>query len=109
MRHFNFLILFFMSMTLHADVYEENCKNCHFQQRQMQMFMSRYTLKYSSEERIKQAIFDFLKDPKEGRSVMPLGFLSRWGVKEKTALSDKELKFAIDRYFDEYNLKRLFK
>lgn len=106
MRYIVILVLFF-SLNIFGNDFEENCKKCHFQERQLEMFMSRYTLKYSSEKRIKKAIFDYLKNPLEENSVMPQGFLRRWKVKEKTDLDDKILKKSIDIYYERYNLKRL--
>jgi hypothetical protein len=36
---------------------------------------------------------------------MPNGFLRRFGIKEKTTLSDKILKEDIDTYYKKYNFK----
>jgi len=106
MRNFNFLILLFAS-NLFSDSFEHNCRNCHFQESQLQMFMSRYTLLYSSEKRIKKALYEYLQNPIEKNSVMPKGFLNRWGVKEKSLLEEKELMKSIDEYYEKYNLKQL--
>jgi hypothetical protein len=40
---------------------------------------------------------------------MPLGFLSRFDIKDKTKLNDEELKEAIDIYYEKYNLLQLIK
>jgi hypothetical protein len=73
------------------------------------MFIAKYTLKHSNEEDIKKAIFDYLKDPQAKNSVMPFGFINRWGVKEKIDLSDDILKKSIDQYYKKYNMHKLLK
>ncbi len=112
MRNIKFLIpllIFIQTTQLTANSFETNCKKCHFQTRQLQMFISKYTLKYSSEHKIKEAIFKYLKNPTKDNSVMPVGFLNRFGIKEKSNLDDNELKNAIDIYYKEYNLKNIIK
>ncbi|MGD9624908.1 MAG: hypothetical protein AB7U51_09635 [Arcobacter sp.] len=96
-------------MNLNADSFEENCLVCHKNNKQFQTFMSKYILKYSSEKRVKQAMFEFLKEPNIDNSIMPRGFTMRWGLKEKTTLSDDELMEALDIYYERFNLKKVFK
>ena len=105
MRYIKIFITLLICVNLNANSFEKNCKNCHFQTRQLEMFISKYTLKYSSEDRIKKAIFKYIKNPSIQTSVMPRGFLNRWGVKEATTLDDIELKNSIDSYFKRYNIK----
>jgi hypothetical protein len=69
------------------------------------MFLERYEEKYGSEKEVKKAILEYLKNPKKENSIMPNGFLRRFGVKEKTTLSDKELKNSIEIYYQMYSLK----
>jgi hypothetical protein len=94
---------------LNADVFENNCMSCHTNNTQLKMIISRYTLKFSSEEKIKEAIFNYLRNPSKELSSMPLGFLSRFEIKEKSQLSDQELKKAINIYYEKYNLLQLLK
>jgi len=77
MRYINFLVFIFL-LNLNANSFEKNCKSCHFQEGQLQMFISRYTLKYSSEIKIKKAIYEYIKNPSKENSVMPRGFLNRF-------------------------------
>ncbi len=69
------------------------------------MFMKKYTLKYSSEVKIKKAIFEYLKNPSIEKSVLPYGFLNRFGIKEKSSLEDKELNKMVDIYYEKFNIK----
>jgi len=107
MRYIRVLII--LSTLLVADSYESKCKSCHTMEHQLQQFMHRYTLKYSSEKRIKKALFEYLKNPKAPNSIMPMGFINRWGVKKATTLDDKSLKEAINTYYHRYNLKKIWK
>ncbi len=101
-------VLFFILLTplLYGDSFERNCESCHFQQMQLQIFMSKYTLKYSSQDKIEKAIFKYLKNPTQETSVMPFGFLNRFGIKDKTFLKDVELQKSINEYYKRYNLKQ---
>ncbi|MEA2029091.1 MAG: hypothetical protein U9N49_08960 [Campylobacterota bacterium] len=107
MRYIRVLIL--LSVLLQANVYESNCKSCHAMEHQLQKFMHRYTLKYSSETGIKKALFEYMKNPTANNSIMPMGFINRWGVKKATTLDDKSLQEAINTYYRHYNLKKIWK
>ena len=109
MRNITIFITLFFCVSLYADSFKKNCESCHFQTRQLEMFISKYTLKYSSEKRIKKAIFDYIKNPSIQTSVMPRGFLNRWGIKTKIDINDDELKKSIDRYFRIYNIQSKIK
>lgn len=104
----NILVIFFCSL-LSADEFETNCLNCHQNQTQLKMIMGKYTLKFSSEKKVKNAIFEFLKNPNQEKSAMPSGFISRFGIKEKSNLSDEVLKKSIEQYYKKYNLTQYIK
>lgn len=103
------ILLIFSFITLYANSYENNCLSCHQNEKQLGVFMKRYTLKYSSEEKIKKAIFRFLKNPTQNRSIMPFEFIQKWGFKDASILNDEELRNSIDIYYKEYNLKSYIK
>ena len=67
-------------------------------------YFYRYLLEYSSEEDVKKAMFEFLKNPTKEKSLMSESIIKRFGLKKKTRLSDNELKEALDIYWSEYNL-----
>jgi hypothetical protein len=71
--------------------------------------MAKYTLKYSSEKFIKKALFKFLKNPTSNKSIMPYSYIIKYGFKEDSNLNDKELKQAIDTYYEKYNLQLFIK
>ncbi len=110
MRYIKILIVsLVLLINLNANEFETNCLSCHKNTKQLQMFMSKYTLKYSSERQIKTAMLNYLKNPKIDNSVMPNGFIMRWGLKEKTTLSDEKIIEALDVYYKKFNLKKVFR
>lgn len=98
-------IIFFLATILNASSFEENCLKCHANSYQFNMFMKKYTLKYSSDSKVKEAIFEYLKNPSFEKSVLPYGFLNRFGIKEASSLDTQELKSMIDIYYEKYNMK----
>ncbi|MDX9742924.1 MAG: hypothetical protein RBT59_03830 [Arcobacteraceae bacterium] len=104
MHHYTKIIIFtfLISHSLFGGNFEKNCLECHFATEQLKMFLERYEEKYGSEKEVKKAIFEYLKNPKKENSIMPNGFLRRFGVKEKSTLSDKELKSTVEIYYQMY-------
>lgn len=89
----------------YGDVYENNCIACHSKLPvSIDKYFYRYLLKYSSETKLKKAMTDYLKNPAKDTTIMPEAFISRFGIKEKTDLNDKELKEAIDKYWEIYKV-----
>ncbi|MCK4737696.1 MAG: hypothetical protein KAT10_03980 [Sulfurimonas sp.] len=99
------LLILILSSFLNASLFEEECLYCHTNDFKFNMMMKKYTTKYSSEKRIKKAIFEYLKNPTKDKSVLPLGYINRFGIKEKTELDDKTLREMIDIYYKQFNLK----
>ena len=100
-----FILTILCIVTLSASSYEDNCLECHSSEFRFSMFMQKYTIKYSSEKRIKEAIYSYLKNPTMENSVLPFGYLNRFGIKEKSQLDDKVLRDMINIYYEKYNMK----
>ncbi len=98
-------ILLLLTLSLNATSFKQNCLKCHSNEFQLAMFMKKYILKHSSEKRVKKALYSYLKNPTYKESVLPYGFLNRFGIKEKSSLNDDELQKMIDVYYDRYNIK----
>lgn len=97
------LILFFGF--LKASSYENNCVACHKDLPvTIDKYFYRYLLKYSSEKAVKKAMKEYIKTPSKDTTIMPEAFISRFGVKKATTLSDKELEKALDEYWDIYKV-----
>ena len=98
-----FIVLF--STLLNAIVYEENCLSCHQKLPvSIDKYFYRYLLKYSSEKDVKKEILTYLQNPSKEKSVMAKAFISRFGVKERSLLSQEDLKKAIDIYWERYKV-----
>ncbi len=67
--------------------------------------MKKYTLKYSSQKRIKEAMFNYLKEPNATKSILPAEYTNKFGVKQRSSLDDETLKEMIDIYYQKYNLQ----
>ena len=63
-----------------------------------------YLLKYSSEEAVKLAMIDYLKNPNKDTSVMSKDYIRRFGAKRATPLNDQELEMAVDYYWNKYKI-----
>ena len=105
-----FLILFLIISSLYAqrnedDIYETNCIRCHSKLPvTIDKYFYKYLLKYSSEKDVKQAMFDYLQNPSVEKTIMAESFITRFGIKKKTNLSDEKLKEALDIYWNEYKI-----
>ena len=100
-----FLLLISLVLTLNAGVYKTNCVACHKKLPvSIDKYFYRYLLKYSSEKDVKKAMLHYLKNPKKEESVMAEAFISRFGVKKKSTLSNKELKKALKSYWKKYKV-----
>ena len=87
------------------NIYERNCVTCHNRiPVSIDKYFYGYLLEYSSEKDVKEAMFEFLKNPTKEKSLMSESIIKRFGLKKKTRLSDTELKEALDIYWSEYNL-----
>jgi len=115
MKHF-LAILIFSTTLLHAKsintknstkkyIFENNCMACHKQLSfNLKQIYFDYLLKYSSENAVKLALIDYLKKPNKDTSIMTKEYIRRFGLKKPTILSDKDLKKAIDYYWNIYKV-----
>ena len=86
-------------------IYEQNCMKCHKQMSlSMQKIFMRYLLKYSGEVSVKSALYDFLKNPNYFTSALRKDQIARYGLKNKTTLTDAQLREAIDIYWEKYKI-----
>jgi vacuolar-type H+-ATPase subunit C/Vma6 len=97
-------------VTLHADVYNDNCMKCHKNLPvDIDKFYYRYLLKYSSQQSVKDAMIKYLKNPDINTTIMPKSFIRRFGVKKPTTLNDEKLHKAIDIYLKKYKVSNRLK
>lgn len=94
----------FLSL-LDGSTFKENCLSCHEKDFKFNMILKKYTQKYSSERKIKEAIFEYLREPSVEKAILPYEYINRFGIKEKSELDDKTLREMIDIYYEMFNLK----
>lgn len=103
-----FLLIVFsilMTVSLPASVYENNCVGCHEELPvSIDKYFYRYLLKYSSKTGVKKAMKNYLLNPSEKDSVMGDAFINRFGIKNKTDLSTKQLEKALEDYWETYKV-----
>lgn len=99
-------ILFFLLVQLSvASVYETNCVACHNKLPvSIDKYFYRYLLKFSGERAVKKAMVSYLKQPSKKTTIMPEAFISRFGVKKTTQLTQEQLNEAIDIYWQTYKV-----
>ena len=98
-------LIFSVLLQLQASVYQDNCVQCHQKLPvKIDKFFYRYLLKYSSAIETKYAMKLYLLNPTKETSILNKALLNRFGVKQKTTLSEKQLEEAIDEYWDIYKV-----
>ena len=103
-RKLSLVLILFGSFSF-ASTYQTDCVSCHEKLPvSIDKYFYRYLLKYSSERSVKEAMSNYLKSPKEETTIMPEAFISRFGIKKKTTLTDAKLKEALDEYWEIYKV-----
>jgi len=98
-------ILFVFTSQVQGSVYTQNCIACHKEiPVSIDKYFYRYLLKYSSEKKVKHAIKHYLQNPSQEKTVMADAFINRFGIKNKSKLSDKDLENAINEYWQTFKI-----
>ena len=94
-------------ITVEHNTLEHNCLACHqTQQIPSDLIYKRYLLKYSTATRIEEAMFSYLKRPRQEHSIMPPQFFLKFPMKPSTQLDDALLRKHIHAYINQFNLKK---
>ena len=101
------LSLFAVESVVNNDALETNCLHCHQEQQiPSNLISKRYLMKYSTDNRVEEAMYKYLKNPKKEHSIMPAPFFSKFPMKEKSVLDDGSLQKMIKIFFEKYNMKK---
>ena len=94
-----------------ADEFKTQCLNCHHEENTPDMYEVYliYLKKHGSNKRVKEAMFDFLKNPKVEQSRLKVAVISRYGLHPSLSLKDKQLRGLIDTYIEQYDVKKHIK
>ena len=100
-----FLSIVLLMASLNANIYEENCVTCHKRLPvSIDKYFYKYLLIYSGEADMKNAIINYLKVPVKETTVMSDSFISRFGIKKKSTLTEEELQNAVKTYWEKYKV-----
>ncbi len=99
-------LLLIVLLTLDAsENFEGTCLKCHNAQKiPNSLIYKRYLLKYSSKEKIKAIMVDYLKNPTMQKSIMPPPFITKFGLKKKVVLSDAMLEKYVAEFVKKYDV-----
>ena len=87
--------------------FTNTCLSCHQQQQiPSSLIYKRYLMKYSTDKRMEEAIFIYMKDPKKENSIMPAPFFLKFPMKEKIDLDDDTLRKHIKSYLELFDIKK---
>ncbi len=94
-----------MILSLNANTYKTNCVKCHNKLPvSIDKYFYRYLLKYSSENSVKKAMFEYLQNPTIKKTIMPKAFIKRFSIKKPSLLNEKQLKININIYWETYKI-----
>ena len=82
-----------------------SCLECH-QKQQIpdKMIYKRYLLKYSTQENMKNAILEYLKNPDQKNSIMPSIFFTKFPMKK--SMNEKDLDKDIVEFLNIYDVRK---
>ena len=84
-----------------------NCLNCHVKQKiPSELIYRRYLLKYSTNQKIKERLSSYLKNPKKENSIMPKQFFLKFPQKVALDLNETALDKSIDSYLNYFDVKK---
>ncbi len=98
-------LMLLIPLIVTAGPYRYNCVACH-QRRNLSLeaLFFDYLLKYSSERRVKAALYSFIKHPTKKKAVASEDVIKREGLMPPTTLNDTDLRKAINTYWEKYKV-----
>ena len=102
-----FIFIGISAIFAEADSLENDCLSCHMaQQIPSNLIYRRYLMKYSTDTRMQEAMFRYLKEPKKDNSIMPPQFFLKFPMKESLSLKDEILRRDIKSYLEKFDVKK---
>jgi len=85
---------------------DETCLSCHRQQQIPNgLIYRRYLMQYSTDIRMEEAIFKYLKNPSKETSIMPPQFFLKFPIKDTLELDELKLHNSIKKYLKRFDIK----
>ena len=66
--------------------------------------MTIHIMQVTTTDIIEVITMDYMKNPIDENSIMGESFITRFGIKRKTKLSESDLKEALDTYWEKYRI-----
>jgi len=99
-------LLLSMGVVAQEHKLKQDCLSCHkAQQIPSNLIYRRYLMKYSTDARMKESMFRYLKNPNKASSIMPPQFFLKFPMKKPLLLNDDTLKQDIQRYLDRFDVR----
>jgi len=100
-------VLLIVGIMAQDNMLEQDCLSCHkAQQIPSNLIYRRYLMKYSTNTRMQEAMFRYLKDPNKSNSIMPPQFFLKFPMKKPLGLEDELLKQDIRSYLEMFDIKK---
>jgi len=104
------LTLLVNCLSADSNIYEKNCVKCHKKTPiKLGKCFNKYLLSNPSEKELKEVIIKYLQNPDINNTIMSDAVIKRHGVKKKSKLSEKELREAVDIYWEKYQISKKLK
>jgi len=86
---------------------QEHCLACHTKQQiPSSLIYRRYLMKFSTPERIEKAMLDYLKAPKQSRSIMPPQFFLKFPMKSPMEVDAATLRKGVKAYIETFDIRK---
>jgi hypothetical protein len=86
---------------------KQKCLSCHkVEQIPDKLINKRYLIKYSTNKKIEEMMFNYLQDPKQEKSIMPQPFFLKFPRCQKSPMDDDMLSKHIKAYVKFFDIKK---
>ena len=100
-------VLLTLGIMAQNNTLEQDCLSCHkAQQIPSNLIYRRYLMKYSTDVRMQEVMFRYLKNPNKASSIMPPQFFLKFPMKESLSLNDETLRRDIQSYLEQFDVKK---
>ncbi|MRI58116.1 MAG: hypothetical protein C6H99_01270 [Epsilonproteobacteria bacterium] len=103
------VVLMLLPLILGAQILKHHCDRCHKSQIPYVMIYKRALLLYSSKERIKRNLTDFLVSPSADKSILPPGLKRRFDPAKHPKFSKEIAQKAIEELIEQEDIVKKFR
>jgi hypothetical protein len=101
-----YIVIFIGVVIVEGDNLKRDCLECHtLHSIPSEMIYRRYLMSYSSKDKIKKRIFEYLQNPNPKTSIMPPQFFLKFTMKRKSLLEESIMRERIDEFISHYDVE----